>query len=239
MSLGVHEVPAKCIDCPSFGKSVFCGLDQEVLKDISVNKVSNIYKKGTVLIFEGNPNYGFFEICKGKVKISKLTSNGNDTIVDIATAGDTIGHSSLLNKKLYTTTATTVEDSVICFFDKSYFVNRILKEKEVFTKVIERLSDDVEKANQKISSLSNKNVRERLAELFLYLWDNYGTIDNEMRKLNILLSREEMASMIGVANETLIRTIGDFKDEGLVVQRGKYLYINNEIKLSEYANPNV
>ena len=233
-----QDAPSHCKDCSAYRNSLFCNLTSDALDSTSKNKVTNFYKKGTTLFFEGTPNYGLFEVCKGKIKISKLTSNGSCTIVDIASSGDTIGLNSILEHQLHSTSAEAVEDSVVCFFDKHYFANTVLKERPVVINIIDRLSKDIHNSTTRISSLSQKNVRERLAELMLSLSENYGKNDDELgsEKLDILLSRDEMASMIGVAKETLIRTLSEFKDEGLVTQKGKYLYLKNRAKLHEYAN---
>ncbi|MBI2521696.1 MAG: Crp/Fnr family transcriptional regulator [Bdellovibrio sp.] len=233
-----QEIPSHCKECNTYKKSLFCDIANEPLDCISKSKVTNFYKKGTTLFFEGTPNYGLFEVCSGKIKISKLTSNGSCTIVDIATSGDTIGLSSILEQQLYTTSAEAVEDSVVCFFDKNFFTTTVLKERPVVINIIDRLSREIHNSTNRISSLSQKNVREKLAELILSLSENYGKIEGEgnNQKLDILLSRDEMASMIGVAKETLIRTLSDFKDEGLISQKGKYLYLQNRTKLNQYAN---
>ncbi|HAZ13613.1 MAG: hypothetical protein A2X86_13860 [Bdellovibrionales bacterium GWA2_49_15] len=233
-----QEIPAHCKDCSTHKKSLFCDLAPEALDVVSRNRVTNFYKKGTTLFFEGTPNYGLFEVCSGKIKISKLTSNGSCTIVDIAASGDTIGLNSILAQQLYSTTAEAVEDSVVCFFDKNFFTSSALKEKAIVINIIDRLSKEIHNSTNRISSLSQKNVREKLAELILTLSENYGGNDGDSNteKLDILLSRDEMASMIGVAKETLIRTLSDFKDEGLITQKGKYLYLQNRTKLNQYAN---
>ena len=151
-----QETPAHCKDCPTYKKSLFCDLPDESLDSMAKNKVTNFYKKGTTLFFEGTPNYGLFEVCSGKIKISKLTSNGSCTIVDIASAGDTIGLNSILEKQLYTTSAEAVEDSVVCFFDKHFFINSVLKEKPVVINIIDRLSREIHNSTNRISSLSQK-----------------------------------------------------------------------------------
>lgn len=150
------KIPMNCKDCKAFGKSIFCNLPSELIDEVSNAKITNVYKKGTTLFFEGNPNYGIFEVSQGKVKISKLTSNGNYTIVDIASPGDTISLNNLLNQNLYSTTAITFEDSVICFFDKNFFTNKLLKHESIFTNVIGKLSKELDHSNQRISSLSQK-----------------------------------------------------------------------------------
>ena len=88
-----------------------------------------------------------------------------------------------------------------------------------------------------MASFSQKNVREKLSELFLILKDSHGSMENGKIKLNIKLTREEMASLIGTATETLIRILSEFKSEGIIEQNGKTLLITDEEKLKGTASP--
>jgi CRP-like cAMP-binding protein len=92
-------------------------------------------------------------------------------------------------------------------------------------------------AEERISSLHQKNVRERLAELLLILKESHGIkTDSGSWRLDLKLTREEMATMIGTANETLIRFMTEFKNEGLIAQDGKVIYILKEEELINWAD---
>ena len=91
-------------------------------------------------------------------------------------------------------------------------------------------------AENKLSSLHQKNVRERLAELLLSLKTTHGVKENDRWKIELKLTREEMATMIGTANETLIRFMTEFKEAGIIEQEGKIIYIKDENELLNWAN---
>lgn len=81
----------------------------------------------------------------------------------------------------------------------------------------------------------NKNIRERLAELLLTLSESYGEVNEDRIKLEIRLTREEMASMIGTVNETVTRFITEFKSDGIIEEEDKVIYITNQEKLMKVA----
>jgi len=93
-------------------------------------------------------------------------------------------------------------------------------------------------AEARNASMSQKNVCERLAELLLNLKNKYGVKEDHGWRLDIKLTREEMAAIIGTANETVIRTISDFRNEGILDQIGKTIYITDVKKLESFANLN-
>ncbi len=226
-----------CSECNAREKGIFCKLKELDLEEISKNKVTNIYKKGQTLFFQGNPPYGLYCMSTGKVKVSKIGNDGKESIVRIAVAGDILGHRSLFTHDFYTATATALETSTICFIDKKYIYKAIEQNPLVSMNIIEKLCKDLGIAEKKVASLFQKNVRERLAELLLLLKESYGIEEGENRwRLNIKLTREEMASMIGVANETLIRFMTEFKEEHLIEQQGKTIYVVDEPRLIEFAD---
>src|SRR5690606_38757827 len=139
-----------------------------------------------------------------------------------------IGHRSLFGKENYTATATVIEDAAVCFIDKKHITEIIYDQPELALKIIEKLSREMGQAETRNASMTQKNVCERLAELLLNLKNRYGVKVEQGWKLDIKLTREEMAALIGTANETVIRTISDFKNEGILDQVGKTIYIINE-----------
>ena len=226
-----------CSNCPSLTKGVFCSLGAEELKDVSDHKITNIYKKGQTLFVQGNHPFGLYCISSGNIKVTKIGADGKESIVRIATAGDVLGHRSLFTDQYYMATATALEDTKVCFLDKKFIMNVINDQPTVSMNIIEKLSADMGAAENKLSSLHQKNVRERLAELLLLLKESHGEkLEDGRTKIVIKLTREEMATMIGTANETLIRFISEFKEAGLIEQEGKIIIIKNEEELIEWAN---
>lgn len=226
-----------CENCQSRDKGIFCNLEKTELSVVSENKVTNVYKRGQTIFFQGNPPFGLYCISNGKIKVTRTGNDGKESIVRIAGAGDVLGHRSLFSKENYTATATVIEDSTICFLDKNFIYSALHKNPAIALTLIEKLSHDMGIAEARSASMSQKNARERLAALFLSFEESYGVKTDDGRiKIDIKLSREEMASLVGTAPETIIRLITEFKDEGILTQEGKVLFISNKAKLTEFAN---
>jgi CRP-like cAMP-binding protein len=227
-----------CEHCESKTKGIFCELESVALTEVSARKVMNTYKKGHNIFFQGNPPFGLYCVNSGKIKVSKIGSDGKESIIRIASGGDVLGHRSLFSNENYTATATVIEDAAICFIDKKFIYKAIAEKPSVAINLIQKLSLEMGSAESRNASLSQKTVRERLAELLLMLEKSYGIVEKGRTKLDIKLTREELASMVGTANETVIRFISEFKDEGLIEQEGKVIYILDHARLVEFANLN-
>lgn len=228
-----------CQNCQSSADGIFCGLQEEDITDVSRHKVANKYRKGQTLFVQGNHPFGIYCISTGNVKVTKTGLDGKESIVRICKGGDILGHRSLFTEEFYSATATALDDVTLCFIDKKFVMKAIQEHPSVGLNIINKLSRDMGAAEGKLASLHQKNVRERLAELLLVLKEGHGEkLDDGRYRIGLKLTREEMATMIGTANETLIRFISEFKDEGLIEQEGKTLFIKNEEKLFDWANIN-
>ena len=229
--------PVQCENCHSRDRGIFCDLEQAALANVSHNKVMNFYKKGQTIFFQGNPPFGLYCIATGKIKVSKVGNDGKESIVRIAGPGDVLGHRSLFSKENYSATATVIEDSSICFLDKNFIYTALREDPTISLTLIEKLAKDMGAAESRNASMSQKSARERLAELFLTFKKAYGIEEKDGRtRLDIKLNRDEIASIVGTAHETIIRLISEFKDEGILEQEGKTIFIVDEDKLIEFAN---
>lgn len=232
------ETTSNCEHCASKNTGVFCDLGFDQLNDVSEHKVTNVYKKGQTLFVQGNHPYGIYCISHGNVKLTKVGPDGKESIVRIVSGGDILGHRSLFTDDNYSATATAMEDTEVCFIDKKFILQTIKDQPTVALNIINKLSRDMGIAEKKLTSLHQKNVRERLAELLVSLKSSHGIKEGDRYKIELKLTREEMATMIGTANETLIRFMTEFKDAGIIEQEGKIIYIKDEDELLNWANIN-
>lgn len=225
-----------CENCDNHGDSIFCELEDLALREVSDQKIMNKYKKGQTLFHEGNPPYGLYCINSGKIKLTKTSSEGKDSIIRIVSPGEVLGHRSLFSNDNYRATATALEDSDVCFIDKKFIQKLIEQNPSISLELIAQLTKAMGMVEDKVANFYQKNVRERLASLLLEFKDKYGVEEDGHIRLDIKLTREEMASIVGVATETLIRFMSEFKDEGAISQKGKTMFVESEEKLKELGN---
>lgn len=226
-----QEADLFCKHCPSFTKTIFSGLPDSELQDFCKVKVFKTYKKGEVLFSQGSPNIGIFCINKGDIKIIRKVGEDKESIVKIASDNDILGHRSLFTADQYQTSAIALGPVNICFIKRDYILNLLRDRPIVATKLIKKMGEDLAVTEKRLSSFQQHNARKRLAELLLLLKEKHGKETESGFFLDIKLTREEMASIIGTASETLIRFLSEFKQEGLVEMIGKKLYIVSEENL--------
>ena len=225
-----------CSHCEARLKSVFKDVEQPSLSEMAFAKACNFYKKGDIVFEEGAPSEGIYCIHRGKVKVYKHGGEGRDQIVRFAKAGDVVGYRSLVSGEPYAESAAALEESIICCVPRDLFFDMLEKDGRLSMEVIRLLSGQLREAEEKILHLAQKPVRERLAETLLVLKEVYGTENGDNSPLNVTLSREELASVVGTAMETLVRTIADLKRENLIATDKKKIRILDVQGLIEAGN---
>lgn len=226
-------IDIKCTDCPVHKISYFGCLDPCDLNDLWHKKTCYFYKKGQVIFYEGKQPVGIYCINSGKIKICKLGQEGKEQIVRIAIPGDLLGLRSLIGGRNYSNSAITIEDSVVCFINKRKFFQTTIRYPEISTRIMITLSKLLDVAEQKITSMAQKPVRERLAEALLTLNDVFHS--DGCPNTVISLSREDLANMVGTANETVIRLLSEFKEENMVAVKGRKIFILDKSGLRRVA----
>lgn len=226
-----------CDECPSKGEGIFCELEKASLDEVSRQKITNVFKKGQTLFVEGTPPYGLYCISEGNVKVTKTGINGKESIVRVAKAGDVLGHRSIFTDQFYSATATAMEDTKVCFIDKKYILKLVQTEPSIACNLVFKLGRDLGRSEEKVASFTQKNVFERLAEVLLLLKESHGkTLQDGKILIDINLTRDELASLVGTATETVIRFVSELKEENVISQDGKKIIIKNEEKLLNFAN---
>jgi CRP-like cAMP-binding protein len=214
-----------CAACATRAKSVFKNVEGEALDNMSTSKTCNVFAKGDTVFRVGERPGGLYCIHHGKIKVFKTGDEGRDHIVRFAKSGDVIGYRALISGEAYSSSAAALEESVVCRIPVETFYDLLRADGGFSLEMIHLLSRDLRRAESRLLNLAQKPVRERLAEALLILKEVYGTENGDSSAIGVTLSRDELASVVGTATETLVRTISDFKRENLIATDKKKIRI--------------
>ncbi|MFC3415101.1 Crp/Fnr family transcriptional regulator [Algoriphagus hitonicola] len=225
-----------CELCASRKYSMFADLSEQQICTISDHKNLISHRKGQILYYEGTKPLGIFCINAGVVKVYKTASNGKEQIVHLAQKGDFLGYAALLGEENYTNSAMIVEDAKICFIPKEAFLNTLLGNTQFFKRVTKQLSHELGLMEEKLTDATQKSIRERLAYVLLHLASSYGIEGGDNQKIDLVLSREEIASIVGTATESIIRLLSEFKKDNLIELDGKKIIIKDKRGLARLSD---
>ncbi|MFA5619966.1 MAG: Crp/Fnr family transcriptional regulator [Weeksellaceae bacterium] len=206
------------------------------LAELSHEKKVMSFKKGELIIEENATPKGIYYLEKGTAKLFKLGFNGKEQILRFTKKGDIIGYRSILSNQPFRASATAMEDTEVCFIPEKFFLKILEFHPKFAFDVLRRIAEDLGESAETITFLAQKTVRERLAEVLILLEKKLGT-DKE-GFINIALTREEMANLIGTATESAIRLISEFRTDGLIEADGRRIKILERQKLIKLGHVN-
>lgn len=213
--------------------NIFKYLKKDEYDMISYIKNCNFFERGDIIYHEGNRVTGIYCVNQGIIKHYKTGIDGKEQIVRFSKKGDIFGFRSILSEELACTTTKVIEKAGLCFIPAEEFIN-LINTNAAFSMAIMKLScGELGDANRYILDIAQKNVRERLAEILLLLYDNFGTSDDGY--LSISLTRDELAGFVGTATESVIRLLSEFKTDGLIEINRRNLKLLNIDKLKKIS----
>ncbi len=190
-------------------------------------KFGKIIPKGTVLFREGDIGQEMYIIQSGRVKISKTVRNIEKTLSVIG-KGEFFGEMAILNDKPRSATAEIVDDSEILVIDRNTFETMIKGNTEIALRIIKKLSQRLQEADNQIENLLIKDNTSRLVNLLAKIAKDKG-IDTVMGGIVIDTTAEDMASMLGMAREQVDKVIEKIAKSRIIdIKQGRIIVTNRE-----------
>jgi CRP-like cAMP-binding protein len=230
------EIPDlySCESCSIRSYPLFRHLDDKELQDISLNKVTESFKRGSIIYREGSRMKGFYCINKGIIKIYKTGFDGKEQIVRFAKPGDIIGYRSVISNEPACTTTEVLQDCILCHIPPDILFRLVSSNGSFALEMMKLTCKELGEANAYITDIAQKTVKERLAEILLQLDAEFGADGQGM--LLIKLTREELSNIVGTATESVIRLLSEFRNVGLVELTGRKIKILDRPGLKRIAN---
>jgi CRP-like cAMP-binding protein len=186
-------------------------------------------KKGEKVISEGDHVNGIYFVYEGVFKVHKKWGD-KELIVRFADKGAIIGHRGLGTKNsFYPISATALETSIFCFMDLDFFNATLKVNTEFMYSLLMFFADELQNSERKMRDLAHMPVKGRVAQSLFSLEEQFGSANDGT--LNIVLSRQDLASYAGATYETVFRTINDLIDSNILTLDGKNIIIKDREKL--------
>jgi len=225
-----------CENCPAGKDQCFSYLDKADILYLTEQKTVRIIRKDDFVYEQGHNPQGIYCLREGKIKLFKNGKDGREHIVRIALPGEFVGLKALVSGNAHSVSAVAIEDSIICFINKADFLQLMVKYPEFTGSIVRILSKLLDEAETRLISMAYKPVRERLAETLLFLQHIFFPAGEGESKTYLNLTRMDLANIIGVAPETVIRLLAEFKEEHLIMLKGRKIFLVDPIRLQTIAN---
>ncbi|HNZ09773.1 MAG TPA: Crp/Fnr family transcriptional regulator [Bacillota bacterium] len=205
----LHKVP-NCIE----SVPIFSSITEEELLKITAITTDRTYQKGEMVYLQGDEGGKLYVLHKGRVKITRLGTSGKEQVIRVLGPGAFMGELSLLSPVPMTDNAEALETTTMCMIDGKELKGLMLENPSIALKIIEELSRRLESVEELVEDINLLSVEQRLAQVLLKLAGDGDEIVLKMRK-------SDLASQIGMSQETLSRKLSSFQEQGLIELEGQ------------------
>lgn len=212
---------------------LFSHLDKQSLDEVALAASVRTAAKQEMIFHEGDIAQAFYIVASGKVKIFKLSPDGKEQILMIASAGNSFAEAALFSSGRYPASAQALEDSELIVISREKFVRLLGKNPDLAVNLIARLSELLRKMTSLVEELSLTDVTTRLAHRLLSMVDN--TAQGNHAIITLAEKKTVLASQLGTIPETLSRSFARLSKEKVIAIDGARIEILDLKKLNEIA----
>jgi CRP-like cAMP-binding protein len=216
-------------------ESILTDLPEEDFAMLTAHQSEQVYGKGEVIFREGSYPSGIFYIKNGKAKKYKVVKAGGEQIIYVANTGELIGYHAVLSHNRYPDSAAALEVSTITFIPKEDFLATLEKSDVLGKRLLKTLSHEFAVLANSLTLFTHP-VRERLALQLVVLREKYKVNFQPGEPVEINMSRDDLASLVGTARENVVRMLTELKDEGILETKGRKIIVLDVRKLISLAN---
>ncbi|MFC4633131.1 response regulator [Dokdonia ponticola] len=179
------------------------------------------YKKGQVIYKEGDNSNHIYLILSGIVKTHKMDENGKELITALFKPDDFLGFTSFIDNIPYQESATVIQEAKLASVVKNDLKDILEKSQKVSLELMELLTDNLSDIKSQLLQMAYSSVRKKTAQTIL----QFVAVFDKKPEEGIRISRNDLASVAGIATESLIRTLSEFKKNGFIEIEGRNIKI--------------
>ncbi len=208
---------------------LFSALTDGELRQIRDNIAIKRYRKHEVILYEENTNQVMYIILAGKVKVLQTTEDGKEMILAMHQAGDFFGEVSLIDSLTMPASVVATEDSIVAIISKKDFYTILHSQGKVVEDLLLIMCSRLRESWHKMQILSLNNAAQKVRMLFMMLSQEHGRRTGEGLMLDIKLTHQDIANMLGITRETVTRILDKWLvDEEIRVIKKKFMLLSGD-----------
>lgn len=193
---------------------IFKGLSKEEMLEVALTTSARTYEKGDMIYMAGEKGGKLYVLHSGGVKITRLGASGREQVIRILGTGEFMGELSLLSSLPLTDNAQAIRTTTMCVIEGSKLKELMSKYTSIAFKIMDELSRRLERAENLVESISLNSAEQRLAHFLL-------TASAGKKELQLNMTKGDLASQLGMSQETLSRKLALFQDDGIIELAGQ------------------
>ena len=213
---------------------LFSNVSDEDLEHIAAHLIERHFPRNTTIVEEGLPGDYMYVIRDGRVKVTKLSEDGREKILEFLGAGSFFGEMALLDDVSRSASVKTLESCRLLALSRTDFLATIRRSADLAMTVIQELSRRLRYTDEQASSLSFLCVKDRTKGLFKRLARDPS--QGSAHLSTPVLTHQQIADMIGTSRETVTRVVKELKEDGWLAQQGKRYMVADETQAQPFES---
>ena len=211
---------------------VFADLPEEDKKELREISHMTSYRKHEQICFPGQPADTVYLLKQGRVKISRVNEKGQEAILCLLEPGEIFGEVEALSRKPRETLVQALEPVLVCEISRDNFEHFLERCPDAAIRILKTVGGRLREVESKFSDLVFHSAPARLAKLLVQLGESMGERDQDTIRLNIRLTHQNLANLIGTSRETVSALLGQFQRQGLLNQDRRQICLVDTNKLA-------
>lgn len=216
--------------------SLFKDLTDGEFKELEPYLSTAAYRKKETIFSEGEPPEWFYLILSGKVKITKLSHDGKEIILEVISPTDIFGGVAVIKGFPYPANAVAMEDSDVLKISRKNLMRLMDRFPNLMYCMAMQMGERMKNSYDSLKNIALERVEARIAALLLKLAGKVGIETREGTMIDMRLTKQDVADMVGTTVETSIRTFSKFKKQGLVTEADGKIVIKDRESLASFSS---
>jgi len=209
-----------CLECPHDkmcinNVPIFRNLSESDKRKIVEKAIHRTYAKGEIIFSPDDIISNLFVVNQGRIKITKISTDGREQVMRILTVGDFFGELSLFSEEQVNSTAIAMENSEICIIRGQDIKNTIISNPEIAIKFLEAFAERMQETEEMVEKMGIYDIEQRIVKTLLY------DVPSKNNEIHLPFSKADFASIIGTTRETLSRKLTKFQKNGWIKLKGQ------------------
>jgi CRP-like cAMP-binding protein len=214
---------------------VFAAMDAADLDDVVARATALRIPKGAAVFEQGEIATSFYVLLNGRLKVVKVTPDGQQVVIRFVVPGDIYGIAKALDRADYPATAMALVDSVTLAWDMTIWDDFMQRHRAFARNVMQMMGQRVQEAHTRLKEMATQDVEHRVAHAVLRLVSQSGRKVQEGVLVDFPVTRQEIAEVSGTTLHSVSRILSAWENAGLVVVGRRKVIVCDLERLSRIA----
>ncbi|MEA2485308.1 MAG: family transcriptional regulator, cyclic receptor protein [Actinomycetota bacterium] len=214
---------------------LFGELDPAALSSLAERAVERTYKKGQLLVYQGDSGDSLFVIIEGLVKVMVTSEEGEEMVLVTLRPSDTFGELSLVDGGPRSASAEAVEPTRVLIITRAILLELLGDHPSLTDSLLRSLGSLARRLTEQAADLVFLDIHGRMAKLLLSMADQRGKQTESGVVLDLNLTQADLAAMVGGSRQSVNQTLRSFESRGYLEIEGRSITLRKPDELRRRA----